>query len=95
MARFRAKPIEIDAEQFPGPALTGEGVDRLISFEEWLNARKGGTLARYTGARLELHTPRGQIMQALPGDWVLQDKHGELYVWPADEFNAAYEPMEG
>lgn len=86
-ARFRKKPVEIEAKQFlPGtPA-----VDALTG---WLTAN--GVDYWLTGHELPslmIPTPEGE-MQASPGDWVIKGVKGEFYPCKPDIFAATYEPV--
>lgn len=88
MARFRKKPVEIEAWQF-------EAKD-FMSQPRWLRAAivaghiyyQGGETPFYTIKRLE-----GK-MRAVPGDWIIRGVKGELYPCKPDIFTATYEQID-
>lgn len=87
MARFRKKPIVIEAVKW-----TGDNIDEIIAFigvslsmevEEFKTevAKKG----------LFISTLEGQMCAKI-GDWIIQGIAGEFYPCGADIFTATYEP---
>jgi hypothetical protein len=84
MARFRKKPVEIEAWMFgglePRPAWLREALERG---SVWF---QGGSAPYYTIATLE-----GE-MRAREGDWIIQGVKG-LYPCKPDIFAATYEPV--
>ena len=94
MARFRKKPVEIEAVQFPGVSV--ENVDALTAFEDWFKERGGkGWLARgrlYV-ATLEDGPDREAKHVADPGDWIIRGVQGEFYPCKPDIFEATYEKV--
>lgn len=83
MAKYRKKPVVIDAVQYRA----GEQPYELA------NEIMGGT-ARYTSeGTLLIETLEG-VMEARPGDWIIRGVKGELYPCKPDIFAATYEPVE-
>jgi hypothetical protein len=84
MARYRKKPVVIDAWQMqPGQA------------PEWLTA---GSITQLIGddgsvAVIIVHTLEGD-MRAEMGDWIIKGVKGELYPCKPDIFAATYEEVE-
>lgn len=92
MARFRKKPVVIEAWRYaryrgacdPMPGwLTDAMADRRVF---WLD--------QYTPAeKLAIKTLEGR-MEATPGDWIIQGVEGEIYPCKPRIFDATYEPEE-
>lgn len=80
MARYRKKPVVIDAVQF-----TGENLDELRRFvpEEVRDNRVGHPLG--------IWTPEG-VMSVSVGDWIIKGVKGEFYPCKDDIFKMTYEP---
>lgn len=107
MARYRKKPVVIEAMRFPAiPSLTplelstgdfeglGDEADDLVAFEEWLepHARRAGLWrCRYQGGSLIIPTLEGSH-EVLPGDFIIVGVAGEIYPCKPDIFAATYEP---
>lgn len=108
MGKFRKKPVEIEAVQYPGiPEITteqlqsgdlsglGEKADALIDFEDWLkpHAQKADRWpCRYKGRSLIIPTLEGDH-EAQPGDWIIVGVQGEIYPCKPDIFEATYEQV--
>jgi hypothetical protein len=89
MAKFRKKPVVIEAWQIPPPNddATREApptwlVDALM---------KGDVEARSNGG-LDISTKEG-VMWGQVGDWVIQGVKGELYPCKPDIFAVTYDPL--
>lgn len=80
MAKYRKKPIVIEAEQwFPGKEIAGVE-------NNWNNdPRMSGS---YTIRTLEGH------LNVSPGDWIITGVKGEKYPCKPDIFEATYEKVE-
>lgn len=78
MAKFRKKPVVIEAVQF-----TKENLAELLDFVGQLKSDEEGNLA--------IETPEG-TMWADPGDWIIKGVKGEFYPCKPDIFAATYEP---
>lgn len=79
MAKFRKKPVVIEAMQW-----TGENVDDVLAFMApggWVGGR----------GEIEVETIEG-IMTAKTGDWIIKGVKGEFYPCKPDIFAATYEP---
>lgn len=87
MAKFRKKPVVIDALQFSGGFGDGETVIA------WMN---DGGLMRYDDERgwaVVIETLEGE-MSAFANDWIIRGVAGEFYPCKPDIFAATYEPAE-
>lgn len=91
MAKFRKKPVVIEAMQFIGPDIAN--MDYLLSFDEWVEANQGDRKCRYKGSSMIIPTLEGE-MTADPGDWIIKGVKGELYPCKTDIFEATYEPAD-
>jgi hypothetical protein len=80
MARYRTKPVIIDAARFVN---SGDTADVLT---EWC----GGRVVR--GPRIAIDTLEG-TMYADPGDWIIRGVKGEFYPCKPDIFDATYEAV--
>lgn len=95
MARYRSKPVEIDAIQF---ALT-EYADQLTFYDkvpDWLYAAfDDGTVKPVFASEdywyLDIRTLEG-VMRASPDDWIIRGTEGELYPCKPSVFTRKYEP---
>lgn len=84
MARFRKRPVEIEAEQWwPGKFV--EGVTELVH-----DPGDGSTVSSRAGVIDTLEGPH--IVS--PGDWVITGVKGEKYACKPDVFAATYEPVD-
>ncbi len=95
MAKFRKKPVVIEAVQHDGSHASSE---RIIN---WVNAnnprfdqKDSGTwtIAAYYGT-ISIRTLEGE-MEAKAGDWIIKGVKGEFYPCKPDIFAATYEPVE-
>lgn len=90
MARFRKKPVTIDAFRWAGgPAEAAVAIRWILD---------SGGLAHYATTNLEhgrivISTLEGE-MQATPGDWIIKGVAGEFYPCKPDIFEQTYEPAE-
>lgn len=82
--RFRKKPVEIEAVQFP---VSGTKTKELSDFLGWEHDDDGYNW-------LDIETLDG-TMRALPGDWIIKGVKGEFYPCKPDIFQATYEKLEG
>lgn len=91
MAKFRKKPVVIEAYEFQNRV----GPD---SRPEWiLDAVKAGVVHFHNSAtrppHLTIATLEGE-MRAETGDWIIKGVKGELYPCKPDIFAATYDPVE-
>lgn len=99
MARYRKKPVEIEAVQWDG---TADGATRII---DWILS--SGATATYTCSNpdrcSETHgdTPHSISIRTLEGDmradlrdWIIKGVQGEFYPCKPDIFAATYEAVE-
>lgn len=94
MARFRKKPVVVDAILWDGQNVAAVwellGDDKLPSAPDsaYVNPGLGHVPALGT---LDIPTLEG-TMTAQPGDWIIKGVEGELYPCKASIFDATYEP---
>lgn len=82
MARYRKKPVEVDAEPF-----TEENKDRAFNF---VRCNCVADFDREGRPTLQIQTLEG-IMTASLGDWIIKGVSGEFYPIKPDIFKATYE----
>lgn len=82
MAKFRKKPVDIEAVQW-----TGDNVKEVMDFMGWRNA------SHDQRSGLNIHTLEG-THHATPGDWIIRGVKGEFYPCKPDIFAATYEQVE-
>lgn len=80
MAKYRKKPVVIEAMQWNGPA-----DDAHLEFfaGHWVSL----------GPKPYITTPEGE-MSISPGDWVIRGVKGEYYPCKPDIFKATYDAVE-
>jgi hypothetical protein len=87
MAKFRKKPVVIDAIRFDGANY--EEIGNWVGL--WHDEDDGpGMSEEKEGLRIE--TLEGAML-ASPGDWVIRGVSGEFYPCKPDIFDATYEPV--
>jgi len=85
MAKYRKKPVVIEAEQwFPGKGVVG--VTELV-----YDSGDGKTSSQNKGMVETLEGP----LYVSPGDWIITGVKGERYPCKPDIFEATYEPVHG
>lgn len=84
MAKWKKKPVVIDAVQFDG---TDESVDWLLP------QLKSGEIGRACN-KLYIKTLEG-VMEANKGDYIIKGVNGEFYPCKPDIFEKTYELVEG
>lgn len=90
MARYRKKPVVIDASQ-----LDDENGGLIVN---WINAEggdaalRGGAGGGSKGGSVLIETLEG-TMQAAPGDYVIRGVAGEFYPCKPEIFEATYEAV--
>jgi hypothetical protein len=87
MARYRKKPVVIEARQYPvypGEHITDAEYDGLA---DWANARfDGGTYD------IVIETLEGE-MRAVEGDWIIKGTRGEFYPCKPGPFVDTFEAV--
>jgi hypothetical protein len=83
MPRFRKKPVEIEAMQYPGMREHAEAAEVL----RWLEEHG---VSNYHDRGLIIRTLEGDML-AQPGDWIIKGVQGEFYPCKPDIFEATYE----
>lgn len=97
MSKFRKKPVEIEAVQYP----VNEYADNPLTFHEtpeWLaTAVQDGTIRpEFRGEDywyLLIRTLEGE-MTVSPDDWIVRGVQGELYPCKPSIFAATYDAVE-
>lgn len=87
MAKYRKKPIVIDAVQFDG---TQRSVDAFVNEGFKAPLTNPNVIFRIGGGECLIATLEG-TMKATSGDWIIRGVKGELYPCKADIFAATYE----
>jgi len=82
MAKFRKKPVVIDAVQFVP-----------LTMDDLLPHLEGCTGWQMTSHGIEIPTKEG-VMLASPGDWIIKGVQGEFYPIKPDIFAATYDAVE-
>lgn len=83
MARYRKRPIEVDAVQW-----TGENAAEVAAFLG-LPADPNWPVA----PTIAIKTAHGDVAYVRPGDWIIPDSEpGTFYPVKPDVFDATYEP---
>lgn len=100
MAKYRKKPVVIEAVRVTAADFNGESWDGcpFTEMPDWLiQANENGTLTARGHERdyalWDIKTLEG-VMTAEPGDFIIQGVKGELYPCKADIFAATYEPAD-
>ena len=81
MAKYRKKPVVIEAIQW-----TGANHAEVIDF-------MSGDSLDFRDEGLFIHTREGD-MYAAPGDWIIKGVKGEFYPCKPEIFAQTYEPVE-
>lgn len=89
MARYRKKPVVIEAYQVP----TTWPPVRYEPFPGWLIDAADSIKQADDDPRAMLITTLEGVMRADPGDWIIRGIKGELYPCKPDIFAATYEPV--
>jgi hypothetical protein len=82
MARYRKKPVEIEAWLFDGSWSSAEPIVKQFEGASWSDHGKG---------EMAIETLEG-TMKAMPGDYIIKGVKGEFYPCKPDIFAATYEP---
>lgn len=85
MARFRKKPVEIEARQLKGDEDGTWG----LAVAEWCGGSVGGSFDK---PYVLISTLEG-TMRAETGDWIIKGVQGEFYPCKPDIFDATYEAV--
>lgn len=84
MAKFRKKPVVIEAIQWTG--------DNQLEFIDFFGDIDG-VVATSRNKYMEISTLEG-VMRANPGDWIIKGVKGEFYPCKPDIFQQTYEPTD-
>ena len=94
MAKFRKKPVVIDATQFQWKS--GEGIPDIpgVRFKSWKPVDVGGGLLKDAPdvSTAYIETIEGPL-HVTRGDWIITGVQGERYPCKPDIFAATYEPV--
>lgn len=88
MARYRKKPVEIEAMQWDGTMDRAQEIAEWSVHEVWylVEQREPRTPPEF----LFVDTPEGR-RRAGPGDWIIRDVKGEYYLCKPEIFAATYD----
>lgn len=86
-ARFRKKPVVIEAVQFDGTSSGLDAVREFIGIEPERTIRADGLIY------IHIHTLEGGHT-ATPNDWIIKGVKGEFYPCKPDIFEVTYERVE-
>ena len=92
MAKYRKKPVVIEAVLFDGSSQSAERICQAYPSDvspEFEDVPIGDT---WTG-RLQIATLEGAMI-ANPGDWIITGVQGERYPCKPDIFHKTYEPAD-
>jgi hypothetical protein len=90
MAKFRKKPVVIEAVQFDGTPESGLAVFAAFDIPNGKFLPNYPDLSR--DCHLSIPTLEG-VMTASPGDWIIRGVQGECYPVKPDIFEATYEAV--
>lgn len=97
MAKYRKKPVVIEAWQWDGTWFKFETTPGwlLAAQQHWPlpNGVRYRSACNEEDAAVDIATLEG-IMTAQEGDWIIRGIKGELYPCKPDIFEATYEPVE-
>ena len=91
MAKFRKKPVVIEAMQFKTNNEIGS--PNMDSIVNWVNQGKMKVVAWHNGTDIFINTLEGE-MRANVGDWIIKGVNGEFYPCKPDIFEKTYERVE-
>jgi hypothetical protein len=95
MARYRKRPVEIDAMQWDARASAYdliEWADVSVDYDPYTAGPSNPANGEDWG-RLAVFTMEGEHV-ATPGDWLIKGIQGEFYFCKPDIFAATYEAVE-
>ena len=90
MAKFRKKPVVIEAEQWTG----AEPIKGLCVGMPTGACSTTGNMLGFRMNEYHIHTLEGAMRVSL-GDWIICGVKGELYPCKPDIFAATYEAVDG
>jgi hypothetical protein len=88
MAKFRKKPVEIEAVQY-FPELVDK-IEGLLQTPGEYGANYGSGIP---GVQVHIHTLEGSMV-VRKGDWIITGVNGEKYPCKPDIFEKTYEPVD-
>lgn len=92
MAKYRKKPVVIEAMQFDGSRQSGVQIRQV--WPEVTFGMQDGLDGVEWDRTLQIATLEG-VMTASPGDFIIQGVKGEIYPCKPDIFLLTYEEAEG
>ena len=90
MAKYRKKPVVIEAVQFVTNNDDGSCCAEIV---RWINGGSDEGGARTDNTDIYINTLEGE-MRAEVGDYIIKGVKGEFYPCKPDIFEATYEPVE-
>lgn len=94
MAKFRKKPVVIEAVQWNAKM---KNFDEVMNFMQEFHGSKlnyeNAEESAYKSGELKIQTLEG-IMTASDGDWIIKGVNGEFYPCKPDIFEKTYEKID-
>lgn len=91
MAKYRKKPVEIEAHRFDGSSTSAGQIKKWIETGVF---RESEISTRDSGRTIEIPTLEG-VMVSSAGDMIIKGVKGEFYPCKPDVFAASYDLVEG
>ena len=92
MAKYRKKPVVIEAVQW-----TGKNIDKVLEFtiikDDAGRIKEKAGIVHDLDGYVKITTLEG-VMTANPGDFIIKGVHGEFYPCKPDIFEQTYEKVE-
>ncbi len=92
MAKYRKKPVVIEAVQFVGD--NGMDISVWSEGKVYSSPILEPTGDNPAGHYVQINTLEG-VMTAIVGDWIIKGVKGEFYPCKPDIFEATYEKVDG
>lgn len=92
MAKYRKKPVVIEAVQFNGE-MTPELKNFLDNANYTIDLTSVGLTSTKSIPTLKINTLEG-VMDSIPGDFIIKGVKGEYYPCKPDIFKQTYEKVE-
>ena len=87
MAKYRKRPIAVDAVQMP--SANGD----FTAMPPWLNEAIENDNVAYSADGCVLVETLVGVESGVPGDWVVKDEKGDLHLVQNSTFKATYEQV--
>lgn len=91
MAKYRQKPVVIEAIQWTGEAISTIEIERFVGVNE-LEWKKNPNYTNHKDRWFLMIPTLESPHEASVGDWIIKGVHGEFYPCKPDFFEKTYEP---